>query len=77
METGGFQVKEWASNKTLNEGDSKQKMAIKMLEGHGKEKVLELEWKHKADNFSFKVKVDLSNIKNEEDQLKCTRLLLT
>ena len=77
LETGGFRVKEWISNKTLNEGDSKQEMAIKMLEGDGKEKVLGLEWKPKADKFSFKVKVDLSNIKNEEDQLKLVRPLLT
>ena len=77
LETGGFRVKEWISNKTLNEGDSKQEMAIKMLEGDGKEKVLGLEWKPKADKLSFKVKVDLSNIKNEEDQLKLVRPLLT
>ena len=77
LETGGFRVKEWISNKTLNEGDSKQEMAIKMLEGDGKENVLGLEWKPKADKLSFKVKVDLSNIKNEEDQLKLVRPLLT
>ena len=77
LETGGFWVKEWISNKTLNEGDSKQEMAVKMLEGDGKEKVLGLEWKPKADKLSFKVKVDLSNIKNEEGQLKLVRPLLT
>ena len=67
LETLGFRVKELVSNKTLNEGDSKQEMAIQMLKGDGKEKVLGLEWKPKADKFSFKMKVDLSNIKNEED----------
>ena len=70
-------MKEWISNKTLNEGDSKQEMAIKMLEVDGKEKVLGLEWKPKADKLSFKVKVDLSNIKNEENRLKLVRPLLT
>ena len=78
LETGGFRVKEWISNtKILNQKDSKEDMAIKMLEGDSKEKVLGLEWKHKVDKFSYKMKVDLSNIKNEEDELKLTRPLLT
>ena len=75
--TGGFRVKEWISNKTLNQEDSREEMAMKMLEGDSKEKVLGLEWKHKVDKFSYKVKFDLSNIKNEEDELKLTRPLLT
>ena len=77
LETGGFRIKEWISNKTLNEEDSREEMAMKMLEGDSKEKVLGLEWKHKVDKFSYKVKVYLSNIKNEKDELKLTRPLLT
>ena len=77
LETEGFRLKEWISNKTLNQEDSREEMAMKMLEGDSKEKFLGLEWKHKVDKFSYKVKVDLSNIKNEEDELKLTRPLLT
>ena len=58
LKTGGFLVKEWISNtKILNQKDSKEDMAMKMLEGDSKEKVLGLEWKHKVDKFSYKVKV--------------------
>ena len=53
LETGGFCVKEWISNKTLNQEDSKDEVAMKMLEGDSKEKVLGLEWKHKVDKFSY------------------------
>ena len=77
LETGGFRVKEWISNKTPSQEDSREDMAMKMLEGDSKEKVFGLEWKHKVDKFWYKVKVDLSNIKNEEDDLKLTRPLLT
>ena len=70
LETGGFRVKEWISNKTLNKKDSREEMAMKMLEGDSKEKVLGLEWKLKVDKFSYNAKVDLSNIKNEENELK-------
>jgi hypothetical protein len=31
LETGGFCVKEWISNKTLNQQDSKEETALKML----------------------------------------------
>ena len=43
METGGFRIKEWISNKALDQKDSKEETAMKMLEGDGKEKVLGLE----------------------------------
>ena len=77
LETGGFCVKEWISNKTLNQQDSKEETALKMLEGDSKEKVLGLEWKHKVDKFSYKVTGDLSNTKNENDESKQSEPPLT
>ncbi len=77
LETGGFCVKEWISNKTLNQEDSKEETAMKIFEGDSKEKVLGLEWKHKVDKFSYKVKGDLSNTKNEKDESKLARPPLT
>ena len=77
LETGGFRIKEWISNKALDQKDSKEETAMKMLEGDVKEKVLGLEWKHKVDKFSYKVKGDLRNKKNENDESKPARLPLT
>ena len=39
LKTGRFRVKEWLSNNILNQKDSKQEKAMKMLEGDSKEKV--------------------------------------
>ena len=45
LETGGFHVKEWISNKTLNQEDSREEMAMKMLEGESKD--FESSWTEK------------------------------
>ena len=61
LETG-FCMKEWISNKTLDKEETREETTMKMLRD-SKEKVLGLEWKHKVVKFSYKVKVDLKNMK--------------
>lgn len=37
-----------------------------MLEGDSKTQVRGLEWKLKVDNISYKIKIDLTNVKKEK-----------
>ncbi len=54
---GGFKVKEWLSNETLQENSpSEEGSSIKFLEGESEEKVLGAVWNNSKDAFTFKVK---------------------
>ena len=60
LETGGFRVKGWVSNKveTLDAPKEGQKAAT-FLQGGSVEKVLGVVWDSSTDTFSFKVTPDL------------------
>lgn len=59
---GGFQVKKWISNATLN---SKESPEVVVLGGENHmEKVLGTVWLPKEDKFSFKIKIDLASAKD-------------
>ena len=62
LETGGFRVKGWVSNKleTLEVPKEEQKAAA-FLQGGSVEKVLGVAWNSNTDTFSFAVKSDLLN----------------
>ena len=59
---GGFQVKKWITNATLN---SKESPEVVVLGGENHtEKVLGTVWLPKEDKFSFKIKIDLASAKD-------------
>lgn len=47
---------------------------LKMPEGERKTNVFGLQLKHKVDDFSYKVEVDLTNMQNEELRVARSRL---
>ena len=59
LESGGFQVKGWLSNKSLENtvanNTSEELPAMKLLQGEAEEKVLGVVWNHEQDVFMFKV----------------------
>ena len=57
LESGGFGMKGWMSNKSLTKREN-QKKGFKMFQEDVEEKVLGVIWNHVTDEFSFKVKVD-------------------
>jgi hypothetical protein len=75
LETGGFKVKGWTSNKTLKEDDNNDE--TEMFKGDVEEKVLGIEWNNHTDKFSFKIKNDLLELTNTEhsgqNQLRLTK----
>lgn len=67
LKTGGFNVKEWISNKMLKEkvnGDSEKD--INMFKGD-EEKVLGTLWNLKTDKFHFRVAADLLKLRESPD----------
>ena len=58
LESGGFGVKGWTSNKLLTKTEN-QENEFKMFQEEVEEKVLGVIWNYVTDEFSFKVKVDL------------------
>ena len=54
LESGGFGVKGWKSNKSLTKREN-QEMGFKMFQEDVEEKVLGVIWNHVTDEFSFKV----------------------
>ena len=67
LKTGGFDVKEWISNKMLKEkvnGDSEKD--INMFKGD-EEKVLGTLWNLKTDKFHFRVAADLLKLRESPD----------
>ena len=58
LESGGFGVKGWTSNKVLTKRENQEKK-FKMFQEDVEEKVLGVIWNYVTDEFSFKVKVDL------------------
>ena len=61
LETGGFRVKGWVSNKleTLEAPKEEEQKAATFLQGGGVEKVLCVIWDSNTDTFSIAVKSDL------------------
>ena len=59
LESGGFHVKGWLSNKSLENtvanNTSEELPAMKLLQGEAEEKVLGVVWNHEQDVFMFKV----------------------
>jgi hypothetical protein len=66
LETGGFKVKGWTSNKTLKENDDNDETEMKLFKGDVEEKVLGIEWNNHTDKFSFKIKNDLLELTSTE-----------
>ena len=61
LESGGFAVKGWTSNKVLTNTEN-QERGFKMFQEEVEEKVLGVIWNYVTDEFSFKVKVDLPRL---------------
>ena len=60
LETGGFRVKGWVSNKMeTSEAPKEGQKAATFLQGGSVEKVLGMVWDSSTDTFSFKVTPDL------------------
>ena len=57
LDSGGFGVKGWTSNKLLTKTEN-QENEFKMFQEEVEEKVLGVIWNYVTDEFSFKVKVD-------------------
>jgi hypothetical protein len=59
LESGGFHVKGWLSNKSLENAvannTSEELPAMKLLQGEAEEKVLGVVWNHEQDVFMFQV----------------------
>ena len=70
LKNGGFQVKEWISNKELCKESQYEVESdtIKMLQNEADdEKVLGIAWNRKSDTLSLKVKSDLMKLIDEEE----------
>ena len=65
LESGGFGVKGWTSNKILAKTED-QKKGFKMFQEDAEEKVLGVIWNYVADEFRFKVKVDLLRLTDHQ-----------
>ena len=60
LETGGFKVKGWLSNKaTTSSTDQGERKEAAILHGVSEEKVLRVAWNNHTDVFTFKVKPEL------------------
>lgn len=77
LESGGFAVKGWTSNKALINAEN-QERGFKIFQEEVEEKVLRVIWNYVTDEFSFKVKVDLSRLKNRsvDREIKMTKRTL-
>ncbi|XP_030843375.1 uncharacterized protein LOC580152 [Strongylocentrotus purpuratus] len=64
LETGGFKVKGWQSNKPLDGGNKQENM--KLLEEIAEEKVLGVVWERHNDTFSYKVKLQETDKETEK-----------
>ncbi len=58
LESGGFVVKGWTSNKVLTKAEN-QETGLKLFQKEVDEKVLGVVWNYVTDEFSFKIKLDL------------------
>ena len=75
LETGGFRVKGWMSNKVETLEDPKEeRKAATFLQGGSVEKVLGVVWNSNTDTFSFAVKSDLLDCQ-EQIQLSKRKVL--
>ena len=64
LESGGFGVKGWTSNKILTKTEDQEK-GFKLFQEDAEEKVLGVIWNYITDEFSFKVKVDLLRLTDD------------
>ena len=76
LETGGFKVKGWLSNKaTKSSTDQEERKGAAILHGVSEEKVLGVAWNNHTDVFTFKVKPELRLF--QEPTLLSTRTILS
>ena len=67
LDNGGFKVKGWSSNETLDENlQSEDSSSVKFLEGESGEKVLGTVWNNAKDTFKFKVKANQSPVQQKK-----------
>ena len=59
LETGGFKVKGWLSNKANSNTDQEERKEAAILQGVNEEKVLGVVWNNHTDMFTLKVKPEL------------------
>ena len=59
LETGGFKVKGWLSNKANSNTDQEERKEAAILQGLNEEKVLGVVWNSHTDMFTLKVKPEL------------------
>ena len=59
LETGGFKVKGWPSNKANSNTDQEERMEAAILQGVNEEKVLGVAWNSHTDMFTLKMKPEL------------------
>ena len=71
LEAGGFKVKEWRSNRPLNESET-DKSSSNLLETVNDDKVLGMVWENGTDDFSYKVKLD-KNLVDPQMTTKMTK----
>ena len=76
LDNGGFKVKGWSSNETLDENlQNENSFSVKFLEGESGEKVLGTVWNNAKGTFTFKVKANELPVSAEENsnELKLTK----
>ena len=59
LETGGFKVIGWLSNKANSNTDQEERKEAAILQGVNEEKVLGVVWNNHTDMFTLKVKPEL------------------
>ena len=69
LETGGFKVKGWSSNKDLSAGsEHPEESSMKILQGEGEEKVLDIVRNDASDTLTFKIKTDFVKASTTDGQ---------
>ena len=58
LDNGGFKVRGWSSNETLDENLQKEASSSVNLNGESGKKVLGTVWNNAKDTFTFKVKAN-------------------
>ncbi|XP_068750786.1 uncharacterized protein [Montipora capricornis] len=75
LETGGFKVKGWLSNKANSKTDQEERKEAAILQGVNEEKVLGVVWNSHTDMFTLKVKPEL--LLSQEPAMLSKRTILS
>ena len=75
LETGGFKVKGWLSNKANSNTDQEERKEAAILQGVNEEKVLGVVWNNHTDMFTLKVKPEL--LLSQEPAMLSKRTILS